>query len=519
MKKTFFIATVLLMTILAISCYANNLSISNVSLTDQNTTDNYIMVEFDISWDNSWRTNNLNNDGVTNWDAAWIFIKYKRTSDGKWYHATLNNTDGNHDPGSQTTNANVDATGDGKGVFYHRSGNGAGTFNSTNVQLRWQYGTDGFADNLDALVSSVSVFAIEMVYVPTGSFYLGSGGSEDYHFYKHPTTTDEFQVTSEGAINTGTTNNYLWAEAYMGADATIPVDFPKGYAAFYCMKYEITQEQYVDFLNTLTRTQQNTRTETGLADGVTTVTNRYVMANNAAMQYRNGIRCDATIHTSDPITFYCDYNGNGTGNESGDGQNIACNWLSWADGAAYSDWSGLRPMTELEYEKACRGEAEPVANEYAWGTTSIQEATGISNAGNINEAPSNSAANCIYNSNGSVQGPLRCGSCTSGTRSSMGASYYGIMELSGNLLERPVTVANSTGRVFTGVNGNGALLDNGNADASNWPGTDAIGSGFRGGDWDDGEADCRASDRVDAGSTYVDRNYDCGFRCVRSVNP
>ncbi len=46
-------------------------------------------------------------------------------------------------------------------------------------------------------------------------------------------------------------------------DATarsLPAAFPKGYAAFYIMKYEISQEQYVGFLNKLTQTQQTART-------------------------------------------------------------------------------------------------------------------------------------------------------------------------------------------------------------------------------------------------------------------
>jgi hypothetical protein len=34
-------------------------------------------------------------------------------------------------------------------------------------------------------------------------------------------------------------------------------------------------------------------------------------------------------------------------------------------------------MTELEYEKACRGPLMPVANEYAWGTTTISATTAI----------------------------------------------------------------------------------------------------------------------------------------------
>ena len=37
----------------------------------------------------------------------------------------------------------------------------------------------------------------------------------------------------------------------------------------------------------------------------------------------------------------------------------------------YLDWAGLRPMTELEYEKICRGPSAPVAGEYAWGSTTI----------------------------------------------------------------------------------------------------------------------------------------------------
>jgi hypothetical protein len=38
-------------------------------------------------------------------------------------------------------------------------------------------------------------------------------------------------------------------------------------------------------------------------------------------------------------------------------------WLSWADSAAYMAWAGLRPMTELEYEKAMRGSRVPVQDE------------------------------------------------------------------------------------------------------------------------------------------------------------
>ena len=75
---------------------------------------------------------------------------------------------------------------------------------------------------------------------------------------------------------------------------------------------------------------------------------------------------------------------------------MACNWLSWADVAAYLDWSGLRPMTELEFEKACRGPNAPVAGEYAWGSNAgLVQATSIVNGGLSNEVPGNTDANCV----------------------------------------------------------------------------------------------------------------------------
>ena len=64
------------------------LLVSNVYLTGQNTADNYTFVKFDISWENSWRTSAAPN----NWDAAWIFVKY-RVGTGNWMHATLRASD------------------------------------------------------------------------------------------------------------------------------------------------------------------------------------------------------------------------------------------------------------------------------------------------------------------------------------------------------------------------------------------------------------------------------------------
>jgi len=242
-----------------------------------------------------------------------------------------------------------------------------------------------------------------------------------------------------------------------------------------------------------------------------------VMSNNSTLRFRNGIRCDGTIDANAPITFYCDLNGNGTGGEASDGQWIACNWLNWADVAAYLDWSGLRPMTELEYEKACRGPETPVADEYSWGNTSITGAANITNGGAINESSNTAGANAVYNNNDNVQGPMRVGVFAAGatSRAQSGASYYGAMEQSGNLWEQPVTVGNATGRLFEGTLGDGAVDATGNANAATWPGIAATGAGFRGGGWSRDATSVRVSDRVDAARTSSVRGSVRGGRGCR----
>ena len=311
---------------------ANNITVSNFALTSRNVASHYIMVKFDISWENSWRTSSAPN----NWDAAWIFVKY-RIGTSEWQHAWLNNV-GHINPAGSTINTGLlasapfnETTNPGMGVFIYRDADGVGTFSKTGVQLRWNYGANGVADND---VIDIRLYAIEMVYVPQGSFFIGSGGTEAMlgGFFKYPTTTNPYQVTIEsGQITVGTSNNNLYY-TYYGDRSSIPAAFPKGFNPFYCMKYEISQQGYVDFLNNLTQTQADER--------------KYTYSG-----YRYAI-------TGSTVGSYS------TGNP-----NVACNYLSWGDLAAYLDWSGLRPMSELEFEKSCRGTLSPVPDEYAWGST------------------------------------------------------------------------------------------------------------------------------------------------------
>jgi formylglycine-generating enzyme required for sulfatase activity len=422
------------------SIFANNINVSNISLTGRDVTTHTIMVKFDLTWENSWRLE----VEPANWDAAWVFVKY-RISGGAWQHATINTT-GFIAPAGST----ISPGSDGTGAFIYRSAIGTGTNTFSSVQLRWNYGNNGVPDNANI---DIKVFAIEMVYVPQGSFYIGSGGSEDYTFYKYPNITSPYMIGSEGEIFVGTTNNYLYYEGY-GNHSYIPAAFPKGYNSFYCMKYELSQQGYVDFLNNLVPTQAYNRfyPYTGGRYGVVMQSGVYI--------------------TTHPF--------------------IACANLNWGDVAAYLDWSCLRPMTELEYEKSCRGPHAPVPNEYAWGTARIDSSQyTLSDSGAINEKIATNYStmygNAAYYTTiyGIINGPLRtgifAGSPLNTGRVSSGATYYGIMEMSGNLMEYTVAADISYGETFTGLNGNGLLDVNGNGDVYFWPAASGPGMIMRGG--------------------------------------
>ncbi len=417
---------------------------------------------------------------------------------GDWQHARLNN-DGHSggggtgatiaagllDPGSAFNTS----TNPGIGVFIHRSADGTGTFTITGAQLRWNYGANSVNDNATV---DVQVFAIEMVYVPEGAFTVGSGGTELGSFTNGSWVsgaTVALSISSESELAIAHSTGNLWGTSSsgtstIGATGSLPAAFPKGYAGFYCQKYEITQQQYVDFLNTLTQTQADIRKYTGN-------TYRYAITGSTVGSYT----------TTNPY--------------------VGCNWMSWMDGAAYSDWAGLRPLTELEYEKACRGTLTPVANECSWGNSTATAAINIADPGASNETTYTSGANVAFSN--LTSGPMRVGvfATSNTTRAQSGASYYGIMELSGNLFERAVSVGLTTGRAFTGVHGNGALSTDGHANETAWPGLsggeviNGNGTSSRGGCWNCGTSGI--SDRSLNATENATRNLSLGFRAVRLV--
>ena len=69
-----------------------------------------------------------------------------------------------------------------------------------------------------------------------------------------------------------------------------------------------------------------------------------------------------------------------------------------------------------------------------------------------------------------------------------------------------MTIGNSTGRGFNGAkHGNGTLTSGGDGDVTTWPGTNAVGIGLRGGDWNHEWVFQRLSDRYHAARYFSDR--------------
>lgn len=478
---------------------ANNLAVTNV-LLKQSFQLNTCQVRFDISWDNSWRN-------VVNYDAGWVFVKYSADNGLTWRHATMKGAGVNPSGFSADAGTNLDiiVPADKKGAFLQRPAwdQAQGRVATERVRLVWDFNADGLTVTN---VVRIKVYAVEMVYIPQGSFYAGSGGSG----------ANEFALTKINTANASSSGGYPgfakgYAEASPGGQKAPNASWPNGYSGCYAMKYEISQGLYRDFLNSLAPAQSAGRcSASGAGDFMCNASGVTSPAN------RNGIQKQAG-------GFVCNLDNDSYYNESEDGESIACNWLSWADVAAFADWAALRPMTELEYEKICRGASANVPNEYPWGSaTNCRPARGIADGGYAGETPTNASnyANCSAANHPFVQGPLRCGafagSVTQPTRTQAGAGYYGNMEMAGNVWERCVTIGHATGLNYTGAHGDGVLTAGGEANAVNWPGADAIGAGARGGSWQDLPPLLATSDRQKAFVTDAARAATYGGRCVRT---
>lgn len=425
--RTLLYGVTLLVAMLSASvAWCSDIVISNVRLGTPDAETQSVPITFTISWNNSWRSQS----GTGNWDASWVFIKF-RLSGGAWRHAALSNV-GHTLPSNTSAALGVADTGlpydrisnPVNGVFVYRSSDGTGSFTAQDVTLVWDYGV---ANITTSQPIDIQVFGVEMVYVPQGSFFVGDHATAMSALQQGSADSDPWFISSENSlavtqsVGDGAGNGQNGALYYYpgapsagsdpsGSVFTVPASFPKGFDGFYVMKGEMSQRQWVDFFNTLTLSQKGARDITTSAAGG---------KNSDALVYRNNVSWasgDALLpNQGSGATF----------------AGVGMNFVSWSDLAAYLDWASLRPMSELEFEKAARGPLPALAGEYAWGTTVSILASSISNAGLPSERGTIGSNLNADNALGTL-GPLRVGSFGLGVtgRADAGAGYHGVFDLS-----------------------------------------------------------------------------------------
>ncbi len=425
---------------------ANNLKIENVTVAGNN-------ISFDVSWENSWNSvNNVDTLYPRNWDAAWIFVKVQSDADNLWKHQNLSVTGSNHSITGGILQ--VDAVSDGVGVFIRRTGAGSGNISGT-ATLSMQ--------TLPAGLLNFKVFGVEMVNIPQGSFYLNDG------------------ATGNGRFNNYTvTSSTIPASALFSGQPALSASYPTGYQAIYCAKYETSNASVIDFLNTLTYDQQlnitNGANPNGISGSVAFSTGQAIV-NNIIIIDTPG------ISATKPAVYAANYNNNNIYNEANDGLNLSCVSFSVRMAIAYLDWCGLRPMTDMEYEKICRGTQYTgtpnprVSGEYPWGTTNIN---GYSN--NISYWATDSArfVGAILNGRALVSGVVVTSGARNGLfannstgREAAGAAFYGPMEMCGNARDIAFFTNTSSNNITMNSLGDGNLIStlgptNGDGNVAEW---------------------------------------------------
>ncbi|MDO8802820.1 MAG: SUMF1/EgtB/PvdO family nonheme iron enzyme [Elusimicrobiota bacterium] len=377
--------------------------------------------------------------------ADWIFVKFSTMSgaEGSWNHATLTG-------GSVGAGAALSAVSDYRGVFFDHTANYA--YWTAGATVTW----NSTADGIGLTPVLVKVFAISMVHVPTGSFVYNAGaisgsGVNNYGAGAQSTVSDASQRPAGAAAN-----------------------WPNGYNSFYIGRYELTQGQYADFLNTLGVSQAADLHYNSVANGHNIT---YTSGNPYGSRY-------AAV-----------------------GPNAAKNYLSPSDAWSYLSWAGLRPPTEMEFEKAGR-DIGGDTRTYPWGNTAPGTAT---------YTPPNEGGTCInkyinYNNTAGCLKVLDVGRYMSGdvyrTAAEAGASPWGIADLGGNAMEIVVDCSYAS----VPSNGNGTV-----SWPVGWPSPSVGGYGGRGGSWGYGWDVLRVSDRQGVtGLVLPGRDGNVGARACRT---
>lgn len=428
------IVALLLFTIVSLS--ASDLILSNpIVFKEAVNGESRLYAQVTVSWNNAWHHEK-------NHDAAWLFFKFLRKDANGYVHAhVLSGTAQvieTYDP--IANGIGIKAPSDQTGIFIFPDRHYRGSI-KTKIQVEIDQKKLGRFNPRDG---QLKAYGIEMVYIPAGSYTLGDPSERARHYSSFFTSDEKgesaglYKIESEEAtIQIGAEKGklyYLSQNQYRGdQQGELGPKFPKGFQAFYIMKYEPNQGLYADFLNSLGKTQGQLRANFG---------------GKGYYAHRGSIYMDedhyAAKHPKRPNNF-----------------------MGWDDAMALADWSGLRPMTELEFTKACRGPQTPLATQYPWGNASKAKVDRIVNQNDD-----------LVFQNGWSEAQLE-----DKNREHFGASYYWVMDLAGSLWERVVSVGHPTGRAFEGSHGDGRISYYGYATNEDWPkgDTELGGFGYRGG--------------------------------------
>lgn len=416
------------------TAFGSGISISNVIFSGTpSDTALHTYVYLTLTWQNAWRNKK-------NHDAAWVFFKLKHQQD---YRSQR------HFPVKLTGHSllyNYKKNGIEPSFFVPPHQGGVMVYPSSDVRgdISWRTRVELDAKLLKGIDFNHTLFgnayAIEMVYIPTGRFYLGDSDEQlktNASAFHDQTSGGRLLIQSEDGIEVNSVGSRLAyrnnnVAGYRGDGlGPVPKEFPKGFAGFYVMKYEMTMGQYTELLNALSNQPSAFRSNFGAKDYVT---------GRGTISLQNGVYQCATPERP-------------------------ANYISWDDGCAFADWAALRPITELEFEKAARGPVNGVAGDFAWRTASF---------GTVSR---------YFNSDGDLvlADDLKEGDLSDSQLELYGASYYWVMDLCGSLWERVVTIGSVKGRAFKGSHGDGVLDQFGNATNEDWPNEHQGGFGYRGG--------------------------------------
>lgn len=454
---------------------ASNLRLTNIEVENAQM----FSVRFTIAWDNAWCNER-------NHDAAWVFLKFQ-PKDPEYNARPVLALPIGHEVLSKSSPApTLEVSSDRIGFFIYPSSTHRGSVEWT---LRLFFDPKSIG-NFDLSQGAWNLYALEMVYVPEGGFTLGdpdtsalaagaffragAGGGYD-GLFEIKTENQEIAIGSQP----GNLNYRASEPEYQGdRQGILPPEFPKGVQAFYIQKYELSQGEYAAFLQSLGEEVTPTRAN---------------FAGKGYYKSRGSISFDGKKYEAKSPAR-------------------PLNFVGWDDGCAFADWAGLRPMTELEFEKACRGSAKPISHEFPWGTDSKKQlARFVDTDDELKCAPG-----------------LDEGQLNDRNREVFGASHFWVMDLAGSVWEKVVSVGHPGGRAFRGTHGDGKLMGYGFATNEDWPRGDhnpIAGFGYRGGGYyehgkppGDFNPHSPIGWRNFAAWSGGPRSIAYGFRCVRTAN-